>query len=154
MKQETPTGVAEPMINKRLKGSRSKHLPTASELRLLQILWENGEGTVEDVVNAHAPRSRPNYKTTQTLLRIMEEKGFIAHENRGRVFVFTPLISRKTIDKMSIQSLLSQNFGGSPTGLFVNLLEAAKVKESDLDELEAQIREYRKKSESNGRNRS
>jgi predicted transcriptional regulator len=153
MKQETPTDVAEPMINKRLKGSRGKHLPTASELRLLQILWDNGEGTVEDVVNAHPVRTRPNYKTTQTLLRIMEEKGFIAHENRGRVFVFTPLISRKAIDKLSIQSLLSQNFGGSPTGLFVNLLEAAKVKEKDLDELEAQIREYRKKSESNGRGR-
>jgi BlaI family transcriptional regulator, penicillinase repressor len=150
----TLTGVVEQMINKRLKESRGKHLPTASELRLLQILWDNGEGTVEDVVNAHPPRNRPNYKTTQTLLRIMEEKGFIAHESRGRVFVFAPLISRKTIDRMSIQSLLSQNFGGSPTGLFVNLLEAAKMKEKDLDELEAQIRDYRKKNEPNGRARS
>ncbi len=154
MELEIPTGVVVQMINKRLKGSGGKYLPTASELRLLQILWDSGEGTVEDVVNAHPPRNRPNYKTTQTLLRIMEEKGFIAHENRGRVFVFTPLISRKAIDKMSIQSLLSQNFGGSPTGLFVNLLEAAKVKETDLDELEAQIREYRKKSDFNGRARS
>lgn len=142
------------MTSKRLKGLQGKLLPTASELRLLQILWENGEATVEGVVNAHPTRSRPNYKTTQTLLRIMEEKGFIAHENRGRVFVFTPLISRKTIDRMSIQSLLSQNFGGSSTGLFLNFLEAAKVKEEDLDELEAQIREYRKKSESSGRGRT
>ena len=142
------------MISKRLNGSRGKHLPTASELRLLQVLWDSGEATVEDVVNAHPPRNRPNYKTTQTLLRIMEEKGFIAHENRGRVFVFTPLISRKAIDKMSIQTLLSQNFGGSPAGLFLNLLEAAKVEEKDLDELEAQIREYRKKHEANGRDRN
>lgn len=142
------------MIIKRLKGSRGKHLPTVSELRLLQILWERGEASVEDVVNAHPARNRPNYKTTQTLLRIMEEKGFIAHENRGRVFVFTPLISRKAIDKMSIQTLLSQNFGGSPAGLFLNLLDAAKVEEKDLDELEAQIREYRKKNEANGRGRN
>lgn len=142
------------MINKRLNGPRGKHLPTASELRLLQILWENGEGTVEGIVNAHPPRSRPNYKTTQTLLRIMEEKGFISHESRGRVFVFAPLITRKAIDKLSIQNLLSQNFGGSPTGLFVNLLEAAKVDEQDLDELEAQIRDYRKRNESDGRARS
>jgi BlaI family penicillinase repressor len=142
------------MMNKRLKASRGKCLPTASELRLLQILWDKGEGSVEDIVNAHQPRNRPNYKTTQTLLRIMEEKGFIAHENRGRVFVFAPLISRKAIDKMSIQNLLSQNFGGSPTGLFVNLLDAAKMKEKDLDELEAQIREYRKKNELNAGGRS
>jgi predicted transcriptional regulator len=142
------------MITKRSKVSRGKCLPTASELRLLQILWNNGEGTVEDVVNAHPPRNRPNYKTTQTLLRIMEAKDFIAHKNRGRVFVFTPLISRKTIDKMSIQTLLTQNFGGSPTALFVTLLEAAKLKKEDLDELETQIRDCRQKNEPNGRSRS
>jgi BlaI family penicillinase repressor len=151
---ETTTGVVAQMLSKRVKGTRGKQLPTPSELRLLQILWDSGQGTVDDVVNAHPARNRPNYKTTQTLLRIMEEKGFIAHKNKGRVFVFTPLISRKAIDKMSIQTLLSQNFGGSPTGLFLNLLEATKVKEKDLDELEAQIREYRKKNEPNGKTRS
>lgn len=138
------------MSRKRLKGPRGRQLPTASELRLLQILWENGEATVEDVVNAHPPRNRPNYKTTQTFLRIMEQKGFIAHESRGRVFVFKPLISRKIVDQRSIQALLSQNFGGSATGLFLNLLEVSTVKEKDLDELEAQIREYRRKNEPKG----
>ncbi len=138
------------MPGKRLKGPRGKQLPTASELRLLQILWENGEATVEDVVNAHLPRNRPNYKTTQTLLRIMEQKGFIAHESRGRVFVFKPLISRKIIDQRFIQALLSQNFGGSATGLFLNLLEVTTMKEKDLDELEAQIQEYRRKNEPSG----
>jgi len=80
----------------------------------------------------------------------MEQKGFIAHESRGRMFVFKPLISRKTIDKRSIQALLSQNFGGSATGLFLNLLDVTTVKEKDLDELEAQIQEYRKKNEPSG----
>jgi predicted transcriptional regulator len=135
------------MPGKRLKGLRGRQLPTAAEFRLLQVLWESGESTVEDVVNAHPLRKRPNYKTTQTLLRIMEQKGFITHESRGRVFVFKPLISRKTIDQRSVQALLSQNFAGSATGLFLNLLEAATVKEKDLDELEAQIREYRRKNE-------
>lgn len=134
------------MPGKRLKKLRGRQLPTAAELRLLQILWETGEATVEEVVNAHPARERPNYKTTQTLLRIMEQKGFIAHESRGRAFAFKPLISRKMIDRRSVQVLLSQNFGGSATGLFLNLLEAGPVKDKDLDELEAQIREYRKKN--------
>jgi predicted transcriptional regulator len=135
------------MPSKRSKAQRRKQLPTPSERRLLQILWENGEATVEDVVNAHSPRDRPNYKTTQTLLRIMEQKGFIIHEVRGRTFVFKTLISRRSVDQMSVRALLSQNFGGSPSGLFLNLLQATPVKEKDLDELEAQIRAYRKKSE-------
>jgi BlaI family transcriptional regulator, penicillinase repressor len=125
-------------------------LPTAAESRLLHILWEKGEATVEDVVNAHPEQERPNYKTTQTLLRIMEQKGMITHESRGRVFVFRPLIDRKTIDRRAVQALLSQNFGGSATDLFVNLLEASPVKEEELNELESYIREYRRKSESAG----
>jgi predicted transcriptional regulator len=116
-------------------------------MRLLQILWDRAEATVEDVVTAHPAKQRPNYKTTQTLLRIMEQKGFITHESRGRVFVFKPLISRKTIDHRSVKALLSQNFGGSAAGLLVNLLEASPVEKQELDELEAYIREYRKKNE-------
>jgi BlaI family penicillinase repressor len=136
------------MRKKLLKVGREKQqlsVPTPAEMRLLQVLWDREEGTVDDVVNAHPERERPNYKTTQTLLRIMEQKGFITHESRGRVFVFRPLVSRKTIDHLSIQALVSRNFRGSASGLLVNLLEASPIKKKQLDELEAYIQEYRKR---------
>jgi BlaI family penicillinase repressor len=128
---------------------RNKKLPvpTTAEMRLLQILWDLKEGTVEDVVNAHPEKERPHYKTTQTLLRIMENKGFIAHESRGRVFVFKPLATRKAIDQMSVQALVSRNFHGSAAGLLINLLESSSIKRKELDELESYMREYRKKYE-------
>jgi BlaI family penicillinase repressor len=119
-------------------------VPTAAEMRLLQILWELEEGTVEDVVNAHAQKERPNYKTTQTLLRIMEKKRFIGHEARGRVFVFKPLVSRKKIDHLCVQTLVARNFRGSAAGLLLNLLESTPIRKKELDGLEAYIREYRK----------
>jgi BlaI family penicillinase repressor len=134
--------------NKLLKVVRGKQwpsVPTPAEMRLLQILWSREEATVEEVVNAHPEKERPNYKTTQTLLRIMEQKRFIAHESRGRVFVFKPLVSRKTIDHLSVQALVSRNFHGSAAELVVNLLETSPIKNKELDELEAYIREYRKK---------
>jgi BlaI family penicillinase repressor len=134
--------------NKLLKVVRGKQrpsVPTPAEMRLLQILWDREEATVEDVVNAHPAKERPNYKTTQTLLRIMEQKRFITHESRGRVFVFKPLVSRKTIDHLSVQALISRNFHGSAAELVVNLLETSPIKNKELDELEAYIREYRKK---------
>jgi BlaI family penicillinase repressor len=128
-------------------GKKKLTVPTAAELRLLQILWELEEATVDDVVNAHPERERPHYKTTQTLLRIMENKEFISHEARGRVFVFRPLESRKTIDQLSVQALVSRNFQGSAAGLLVNLLESSSIKKKELDELESLMREYRKKYE-------
>ena len=135
------------MPNKIMKPGAAVHLtvPTAAEMRLLQILWDLEEGTVEDVVNAHGERDRPNYKTTQTLLRIMEKKCFITHEVQGRVFMFKPLVTRKTIDNLSVQALVSRNFRGSAAGLMMNLLETSPIKKKELDELEAYIREYRKK---------
>jgi BlaI family transcriptional regulator, penicillinase repressor len=136
------------MRKKVLKLTRGKlrpSVPTPGELRLLQILWDRGEATVEEVVNAHPEKERPNYKTTQTLLRIMEQKQLIEHESRGRVFVFKPLVSRKTIDHVSVQALVSRNFHGSAAELVVNLLETSPIKNKELDALEAYIREYRKK---------
>jgi predicted transcriptional regulator len=138
------------MRNKLLRGARGKQqlsVPTAAEMRLLQILWEREESTVEEVVNAHPEKERPHYKTTQTLLRIMEQKGFIVHESRGRVFVFRPLVSRKAIDDLSLQALLSRNFNGSVSTLLIKLLEASPFKKKGLDELEAHIREHRKRYE-------
>jgi BlaI family transcriptional regulator, penicillinase repressor len=144
------------MRNKLLKGRRGKQRlsePTPAEIRLLHVLWDQEEATVDEVVNAHPEKERPNYKTTQTLLRIMEQKGFITHESRGRVFVFRPLVSRKTIDSLSVQALVSRNFRGSAAGLLINLLETSSIKKKELDELEAYIREYRKKNEIRDRDR-
>lgn len=138
------------MRKKSLRVGRAKQelpVPTPAEMRLLQILWDLEEGTVEDVVSSHPKKEQPNYKTTQTLLRIMEQKGFITHESRGRVFVFKPLVSRKAIDHLSIRALVSRNFRGSASSLLINLLETSPIKKQQLDELEAYIREYRKRYE-------
>jgi BlaI family penicillinase repressor len=132
-------------VSKLTRGKLRPSVPTPGELRLLQTLWDLGEATVEEVVNAHPEKERPNYKTTQTLLRIMEQKQLIEHESRGRVFVFKPLVSRKTIDQLSVQALVSRNFHGSAAELVVNLLETSPIKNKELDALEAYIREYRKK---------
>jgi BlaI family transcriptional regulator, penicillinase repressor len=118
-------------------------LPTRAELKILQVLWDIGNGTVEDVISHSSNSPKPNYKTTQTILRIMEEKGLVRHISRGRVFVFEPLVSREHVGRQSVQTLLDQNFGGSPSELLVNLLEAAPVKEAELEELESLIRNYR-----------
>jgi predicted transcriptional regulator len=73
----------------------------------------------------------------------MEEKGLVRHVSRGRVFVFTPSVSREQVGRLSVQTLLQQNFGGSPAELLVNLLESGPVKEAELEELETLIRNYR-----------
>lgn len=117
--------------------------PTRAELRILQALWDLGPATVEEIIHHPSFSSPPNYKTTQTILRIMEEKGLARHTSRGRVFVFEARVSRERVSRLSVRTLLDQNFEGSPAKLLVNLLEAGPVDESELAELEALIRNFR-----------
>src|SRR6516225_444753 len=117
--------------------------PTRAELRILHALWDLGPATIDDVIHHPSFSPAPNYKTTQTILRIMEEKGLARHTARGRVFVFEARVTRDQVGRLSIRALLDQNFGGSPAKLLVNLLEAGPVDERELDELETLIRNFR-----------
>ena len=117
--------------------------PTRAELRILKALWELKSGTIEEIIHHPSFPSPPNYKTTQTILRIMEEKGLARHTTGGRVFVFEPAVSRDWVERMCVRTILEQNFGGSPAKLLVNLLESGPVADQELEELEALIRNYR-----------
>jgi predicted transcriptional regulator len=124
------------------------NLPTGAEMRILNAVWQLGSATVDQIVNAFPEGQRPNYKTTQAFLRIMENKGFVRHTARGRVFVFEPMVKKEEVDHRSVEALLAQNFGGSATGLFVNLLESDAVPAADIEALEKMIREYKKRKKS------
>lgn len=121
------------------------NLPTGAEMRILNAVWQLGSATVDEIVNSFPEGERPNYKTTQAFLRIMENKGFVRHTARGRVFVFEPMVRKDDVDQRSVEVLLEQNFGGSATGLFVNLLESDAVPAADILALEKMIRDYKKR---------
>ena len=115
-------------------------LPTPAEFRLLEILWFLREGTVEELLQASGESPRPNYKTVQTLLRIMEGKKLVTHRVVGRAFVFKPRVERSEINRLSVCALLKRYFRGSRTELLLNLLDDEKIDSAELDELEDLIR--------------
>ena len=126
--------------------SRQIVIPTAAEFRLLEILWVLEEGTIEDLLRASEKDSPLNYKTVQTVLRIMENKKLVNHSIRGRAFVYRPRVKRREVSRVSLRSLLQRYFRGSRTELLVNLLEDERIGNRELQELEGLIRNYRKAS--------
>ncbi len=132
---------------------RRVSIPTAGEFRLLEILWRLGEGTIEDFLRASEKGSPLNYKTVQTVLRIMEDKKFVSHSVRGRAFVYRARVKQHEVSRSSLRSLLERYFRGSRSELLVNLLEDERIATSELQELESLIRTYRKASVA-GRKRS
>jgi len=123
-----------------------KLIPTVAEFRLLEILWRLGEGTIEDFLRASEKDDPLNYKTVQTVLRIMENKKFVSHSVRGRAFVYRPRVKRNEVSRISLRSLLNRYFRGSRSELLVNLLEDERIDVDELEKLESLIRSYRKAS--------
>jgi BlaI family transcriptional regulator, penicillinase repressor len=132
-------------MKRRLRSRTKVLLPTDAELLILDALWELGEGTVDDVVTRSPSNLRANYKTVQTLLRIMENKGFVRHTTRGRAFVFRSCVTRDEIGRVSAMRLVERNFQGSHTAMLMNLLDSNHIKDDELDALENLIRQYRER---------
>ena len=129
---------------KKAKRSLDAVLPTPGELRLLRILWRIGEGSIDDILTATDENPAPNYKTVQTLLRIMERKGQVDHSQKGRAFVFRPLIARNDVHRLSIRDTMKKYFTGSRAELLVELLRDERISAKELRELENLIRERRR----------
>jgi BlaI family transcriptional regulator, penicillinase repressor len=125
-------------------------LPTDAELIILDGLWELEEGTVEEVANRLPSNPRANYKTVQSLLRIMENKGFVQHKMRGRAFVFMPCVTRDEVGRLSAKRVVDRNFQGSHTAMLMNLLDGNHIREGELVELEKLIQQYRERKTKDG----
>lgn len=130
------------------RGPKAKStLPTPAELRLLDVLWKLGEATIEDILTA-CGENPPNYKTVQTLLRIMEGKKLISHHVRGRAFVYQPRVEKEHVNQISISTFVERYFRGSRTELMLNLLDDDRIDATELQELEDMIQRQKRARES------
>lgn len=111
--------------------------PTTRELELLKVLWEHGPKSVADVHKLLRPAdgSVLAANTVQTLLRIMEGKGLVAHTAAGRTFIYASRFSREE----SAARYLDRVFDGAASQLVLSLLKAEKIPPAELEEMRALI---------------
>ena len=85
---------------------------TDGELRLMRVLWDKGQATVGEVVDALNTGPKPAYNTVLTLLRIMEKKGYVSHRKDGRAFIFHPAVDRADASRSALQTLVDASSMG------------------------------------------
>ena len=108
---------------------------TDRELDVMAVLWERGPSTVAEV-REHLEDALA-YTTVLTVLRTLEAKGFVSHEEEGKAHRYTPLVARDRAGKTALGQVLGKIFGGSREMLLANL-----VKERGIDA--AELRRLRK----------
>lgn len=112
---------------------------TEVELELMEILWAKGSGTVGEVVEA-LPSERPlAYSSVLTMMRILEQKGYVGHEKESRAYVYRPLVNREQARRSVISYLVKRFFDDSPELLVVNLLEHDELDRSEIERLKRLI---------------
>jgi predicted transcriptional regulator len=119
--------------------------PTERELQILKVLWDRGEATVREVYEA-LPAGVPIVQNTvQAFLRLMEEKGLVAHRTQGRTFVYRPTAARDRTSKTLLSGLLDSVFDGALDRLVASALAVKKPSRDELERLRALLAEAERK---------
>jgi predicted transcriptional regulator len=120
--------------------ARRRSVPlTEVEQRLMEIVWASGPATVGQIVDAIRETERPAYNTVQTMMKILERKGYVRHRAVGRAFVYESIVDRDAAARTALSQVVQRFFGGSPQALAVNLIEGDHLTEDELDELQRTI---------------
>jgi predicted transcriptional regulator len=119
---------------------------TDHELRLMEVLWQRDRATVADVVDLLAPPPLA-YSTVLTTLRTLEQKGYVAHEEEGRAYVYHPLVARAEAAKSATRLLLDRFFGNSPGALALTLLTDTQLSGEDVAKIKRMLARSRKASQ-------
>ncbi len=101
----------------------------------MRVLWDEQSATVADV----AARLKSNYSTVQTMLRILEVKGYVTHEKAGRAFTYRPLVDQTQARRRALSHLVSGLFNNSPSLLVLNVLEDDRIDPRELNRLKQLI---------------
>jgi len=102
------------------------------ELMLMKAVWRLGKATVQEVRDAVAEERKLAYTTVLTMLRTLEEKGFLSHEEESRRYIYQPIISEEKVTGTMLKDLLDRVFDGSRELLLTRLFELGQVDEDEL----------------------
>jgi BlaI family penicillinase repressor len=109
------------------------------QFRIMQVLWDQGRASAREITDALNRLEPVAHSTVQTLLRQLESKGAIGHQEDGRTFVFFARLKEDKVKRTAARDLLDRVFGGNVGSLVASLLAQERLSRSELDELQRLI---------------
>jgi predicted transcriptional regulator len=112
---------------------------TDAEAQVMAVLWRLQTASVGDVVAAINERRAVTYSTVQTILRILETKGYVTHDKVVRAFVYRAVVDERQARRRALRHLASRLFEGSPSLLVLNVLEDEEIDPGEREQLKKLI---------------
>lgn len=114
---------------------RQSETLTEAELRVMNVLWERGSGTVQQVLDSITSKPALAYNSVLTTIRILERKGYLKHVKDGRAHIFAPIVPQQEATRSEIRHLVSRFFKNSHEDLVLNILEDQGIEPEELTRL-------------------
>ena len=118
---------------------------TDAELRIMNVLWQKGSGTVQQVLDWLPEKPALAYNTVLTTVRILEKKGYVGHAKDGRAHVYEPRVERKEATRSEIRHLVSRFFRNSHDALVLNILADNEIEGEEVVRLRKMLERSQEK---------
>ena len=115
---------------------------TEAELRLMEVFWQRGPSTVQEVLDA-LPGDKPlAYNSVLTIIRILDKKGYVAHAKSpdARAYVYAPMVERSEAARSEVRHLIQRLFQNSHELLVLNILEDSGLSADELQRLKQYLK--------------
>src|ERR1700692_2327720 len=110
-----------------------------SQLEVVQIVWERGRASVREVLEALPAGRNLDFKTVQTYLRRLEDKGYLRKRREGRAMIYLPRVEPRRVVREGIEDFGKRLFGGESLPLFQHLIHDRGLSAGELRQLRAML---------------
>lgn len=116
---------------------------TKAEEEVMQYVWKLKEAKVADIID-HMPNPKPAYNTVSTLIRILEQKGFVGYQKQGRGHIYFPKVEQAQYKDASMKKLINNYFEGSFSSMVSFFMKKNDLRLSDLEQIMKDLNKNKK----------
>lgn len=120
--------------------TRPQRTLTPTELEMMNVIWRLGPCTVTQVQDALRPERALAYSSVSTIVRILEQKGFVSSGKIGRGHVYSAAVSRDAYQALSLQNIVKEVFDDTPSLLVQRLLDSRTLTDRELEDIRSLLR--------------
>jgi predicted transcriptional regulator len=104
------------------------------EEQIMQVFWDLKKAFIRDIIPL-LPDPKPHYNSVATMVKILEEKGFLDHEITGNMYFYFPVISREEYQKFALKDIVSQYFDNSYPRMLAFFAKEQNLSDKELTEI-------------------
>jgi BlaI family penicillinase repressor len=104
------------------------------EEQIMQVFWTLQKAFIKEII-PEMPDPKPHYNSVATMVKILEEKGFLGHEAVGNIYQYYPTISKEDYQRHSMKDIVSQYFDNSYSNMLAFFAKEQNMTDDEINDI-------------------